>query len=215
MRVLMVEPGKSPYETNLKGDLKSMQEAVGGYIEGCYPFEDPVALICNENGKVEGLPLNRAIYGNNGQMAEAIAGKFFIAGLGEEDFTDLPDEYMEKYCEMFKSPEEFVFINGKLVAIPLSVQEQSFEEEYRLLDRLRSDCEYFLGNGGGAEKYLWAGNINAQIAKMRELYDILPQKPEWLTAEDIARYEDAMQGFASTEAQTVEAPIAETPLMGM
>lgn len=51
MRVLMVEPGKPPYETELKDGLKSMQKAVGGYIEGCYPFEDPVALICNENGK--------------------------------------------------------------------------------------------------------------------------------------------------------------------
>lgn len=60
MRVLMVEPGKPPYETELKDGLKSMQKAVGGYIEGCYPFEDPVALICNENGKVDGLPLNRA-----------------------------------------------------------------------------------------------------------------------------------------------------------
>ena len=57
-----------------------------------------------------------------------------------------------------------------------------------LLDRLRADCDYFLGAGGRSEKHLWAGNVHAQIKKMRELYDALPEKPEWLTAEAIARY---------------------------
>ena len=59
-------------------------------------------------------------------------------------------------------------------------------QEYRLLDRLRADCEYFLGAGARAEKHLWAGNVHAQIAKLRELYDALPEKPEWLTKEAIA-----------------------------
>ena len=57
-----------------------------------------------------------------------------------------------------------------------------------LLDRLRADCDYFLGAGGRSEKHLWAGNVYAQIKKMRELYDALPEKPEWLTAEAIDRY---------------------------
>ena len=57
-----------------------------------------------------------------------------------------------------------------------------------LLDRLRADCDYFLGAGGRSEKHLWAGNVHAQIKKMRELYDALPKKPEWLTAEAIDRY---------------------------
>ena len=60
--------------------------------------------------------------------------------------------------------------------------------DYVLLDRLRADCEYFLGAGGRSEKHLWAGNVHAQIKKMRELYDALPEKPEWLTAEAIDRY---------------------------
>ena len=57
-----------------------------------------------------------------------------------------------------------------------------------LLDRLRAACDYFLGTGGRSEKHLWAGNVHAQIKKMRELYDALPEKPEWLTAEAIDRY---------------------------
>ena len=60
--------------------------------------------------------------------------------------------------------------------------------DYVLLDRLRADCDYFLGAGGRSEKHLWAGNVHAQINKMRELYDALPEKPEWLTAEAIDRY---------------------------
>ena len=61
-----------------------------------------------------------------------------------------------------------------------------------LLDRLRADCDYFLGAGGRSEKHLWAGNVHAQIKKMRELYDALPEKPEWLTMEQIQGYRKAM-----------------------
>ena len=64
--------------------------------------------------------------------------------------------------------------------------------DYRLLDRLRSDCEYFLGEGQRNEKHLWAGNVSAQIHKMRELYDALPEKPDWLTREQIEDYADRM-----------------------
>lgn len=66
-------------------------------------------------------------------------------------------------------------------------------DDYRLLSRLKADCEYFLGAGGRAEKHLWAGNVREQIAKMRELYAALPEKPEWLTLEDIDRYAQRME----------------------
>ena len=68
----------------------------------------------------------------------------------------------------------------------------SFEPEYRLLSRLKSDCEYFLGEGARAEKHLWAGSVEKQIEKMRELYDQLPEKPEWLSKQDIDNYERQM-----------------------
>ena len=63
---------------------------------------------------------------------------------------------------------------------------------YQLLDRLRTDCEYFLGAGNRAEKHLWAGSVYAQIVKMRELYDALPQKPDWLTKEMLDDYAERM-----------------------
>ena len=61
MNVLMVEPGKAPYETQIGDDLQSMQALVGGYIQAVYPYEEPVALICCESGKLDGLTLNRVL----------------------------------------------------------------------------------------------------------------------------------------------------------
>jgi len=80
----------------------------------------------------------------------------------------------------------------------ISVSEEELEsigvsqDDYRLLSRLKADCDYYLGAGGRAEKHLWAGSVEAQITKMRELYDALPEKPEWLTEQDIDNYESQM-----------------------
>ena len=126
MKVLMIEPGKAPYEAELDGSLKSMQEAVGGGIEGYYPYAEPVAIVCNDEGKINGLPLNRAIYNQDGEMIEIMAGTFFIAGLGEESFADLPDYFMEQYKEQFKYPEKFYRLAGEIVAVkqPLPPEEK-------------------------------------------------------------------------------------------
>ena len=75
----------------------------------------------------------------------------------------------------------------------ISTTPEQDSDDYRLLSRLKADRDYFLGAGGRAEKHLWAGNVREQIAKMRELYDALPEKPEWLTMEDIDRYAQRME----------------------
>ena len=97
--VLMVEPGKAPYETQIGDDLQSMQAVVGGYIQAVYPYEEPVALICNEDGKLDGLLLNRALRDSHGDIYDIVAGNFFIVGLGQNDFTDLPHELAEQFAE--------------------------------------------------------------------------------------------------------------------
>ena len=81
--------------------------------------------------------------------------------------------------------------DGELESIGAMPEQGS--DGYFLLSRLKDDCEYFLGAGGRAEKHLWAGNVREQIAKMRELYAALPEKPEWLTQEDIDRYAQRME----------------------
>lgn len=87
MEVLLVEPGKEARLAEIGSDLKSLQAAVGGYIEAAYFFDDPVALICNEEGKVYGLPYNRAVRDEAGKVQDIIAGPFFVCGLGEDDFS--------------------------------------------------------------------------------------------------------------------------------
>jgi len=111
LKVLMVEPGKSPYGTEIEGGLASLQEAVGGDIQATYPYEDMVALICNEEGKYMGLPLNRALYDEEGRMYDIVAGNFLIVGLG------LPADLMEKFSEQFKYPEKFARIAGEIIAV--------------------------------------------------------------------------------------------------
>ena len=125
MKVLMVEPGKIPHEADIEPGLRSLQAEVDGYIQAVYPYEDPVALICNEDGKFMGLPLNRALRDDTGEIYDIIAGNFLITGLGEESFSDLSPELMEKYKEQFLAPESFVQLGGKILAVkqPVPVAE--------------------------------------------------------------------------------------------
>ena len=90
--VLLVEPGQYPRMVTIDSGLESLQKAVGGDIQAVYWFDDPVALICDEEGKLKGSRPNRALYDEDGELADIVVGKFLITGLGEEDFTSLPKE---------------------------------------------------------------------------------------------------------------------------
>ena len=118
--VLLVKPGKRPRIVEIGNELEDMQEVVGGMIEEYMPFEDDVAIICNEEGKLCGLPLNRAIYGEDKEMIEIIAGDFFLAyaPIESEKFLSMPEDMAKKYQEKFKYPERFFRTNDGIVAIP-------------------------------------------------------------------------------------------------
>lgn len=131
MKVLMVEPGKAPYEAEIESGLNSLQAAVGGDIQPVYPYEDPVALICNDEGKLMGLPLNRALHDEDGNIYDIVAGNFLIVGLGEESFTTLPADLMEKYRQQFEHPEQFIRIAGKILAVKQPVPSLEEQEEQR------------------------------------------------------------------------------------
>lgn len=105
MKVLMVEPHKNAYESDIGNDLKSMQEAVGGSIEAAYFFEEPVSLVCNEEGKINGLELNRSVRNEDNEIMDIVAGTFFICGLNEDNFDSLTSEHMEKFKKMFLNPK--------------------------------------------------------------------------------------------------------------
>lgn len=118
--VLYVEPGKYPRMMEIENSLEAMQQLVGGDIEEYMPFDDEVAIVCNEEGKMRGEELNRAIYGQDKQMLDIIAGKFFVcyAPIESESFLSMPKELAEKYRERFKYPERFTRTNEGIVAKP-------------------------------------------------------------------------------------------------
>ena len=108
LRVLMVEPGKKACPAEIGRELEDLQKAVGGWIEAYYPFEDEACIICNDEGKYNGMKPNRTIRDSKGTVIDIIYGPFFICGIGEERFESLPDELMDKYQEMFRLPEAFI-----------------------------------------------------------------------------------------------------------
>ncbi len=121
MKVLMVEPDKIPYVTDIGSDLSSMQAAVGGLIQVLYPFEDPdVVLICNDEAKLEGLPLNRALFDTEThRLYDIVAGTFFIcaAPSDSDTFDSLPDDKIDLYERQFHFPEIFIRLNGTIQVI--------------------------------------------------------------------------------------------------
>lgn len=107
LRVLVVEPEKAPYVKEIPHTLEALQQEVGGLIEVIYPFRDMVGLVCNEEGKLLGLPLNRCLFDENGQLFDIICGTFLVTGLGAEDLASLPSDLLEKYYRHFQAIEYF------------------------------------------------------------------------------------------------------------
>ena len=108
MNVLVVEPGYLPYEKEVQDELKELQAIVGGHIQAIYPFEDHVAVVCNEDGIGLQLEFNRMIperqYGG-------IFGTFFICGIDGENFASLTPEQMKTYKKRFHKAETILAVN--------------------------------------------------------------------------------------------------------
>ena len=123
MRVLIVEPKRRPEVKEIDGSLKSMQEVVGGLIQALYPFDEPVALVCNDEGKLMNLPANRGLRDENGQIYDIVVGTFFICGAPKDSdhFTSLTPEQIERYRERFHTPEMFLGMDGQIVCLPMEI----------------------------------------------------------------------------------------------
>ena len=116
MKVVLVKPGK-PAELAELETLEDMQKTVGGYIEAVYPWDAPLALVCNDNGKAEHLPLNRPLIINK-RLVDVIAGTFFVCGTGAEDFIGLTDNQAEQLLkDLSKVPDKeyLEYLKGFLI----------------------------------------------------------------------------------------------------
>lgn len=120
--ILVVEPQQAPYTKLIENSLKALQNEVNGYIQAIYPYDDSVALICNEEGIIHSLPLNRAIRNDSGEIIEVIAGTFLIAGLGKDEFASLTQEQLTNYKELFLQPEQFYLVDQKIHAVPINLR---------------------------------------------------------------------------------------------
>ena len=123
MRVLIVEPQRRPEVREIDGSLKSMQEVIGGLIQTLYPFVEPVALVCNDEGKLMNLPANRGLWDESGQIYDVVVGTFFICGApGDSDhFTSLTPEQIKRYRERFHTPEMFLRMDGQIICLPMEI----------------------------------------------------------------------------------------------
>ncbi len=120
MQVVVVEPKKKPMVQDISPDLESMQKIVGGSIEAVYPFDEPLALICNEEGKLLNLPLNRALRDDEGNVYDIISGTFFVCAAPPDSdrFAGLTDQQAKTYMERFAMPEMFLNVGGNLLVLP-------------------------------------------------------------------------------------------------
>ena len=140
LTVIVVEPMKEPYVKEIAPGLHALQAEVGGDIAASYPFDDPVGLVLNDEGKLIGLDLNRSLRDEHGEIYDIVAGTFLVAGLRPESFASLPPDMIQKYTEQFKRPELFASINGQIVSVPvepenpLRTAEMTLEDDYGMID---------------------------------------------------------------------------------
>ena len=120
MKIVQVEPNCEPIATEIDGSLDSMQKVVGGLVQALFPFDDPVALIANDEGKLLGLPANRALRDETGEPYDILCGTFFLCGApaGCDRFTSLTDKQVEKYRALFQHPEMFLNLSGQIIVLP-------------------------------------------------------------------------------------------------
>ena len=155
LTVLVVAPGEKPSVVTIPAGLDSLYNQVGEPIQAIYPFEEPVSIVCNDNGKINGMQLNRALRDDENSIYDIVSGTFLVVGLGEEDFCSLTPEQIEKYSEHFAEPEMFFMLDGEIQAIPYNdpskfpLYEKSFSEArdreeisaYRLSSRADNMCK--------------------------------------------------------------------------
>ena len=125
MTSLLVSPGQVPRKITMEDTLDAMQRTVGGPIQAVYPFEEPVALICHEEGRLLPLPLNRALRSpDTGEIYDIIAGDFFLCAAppDSENFESLTDDQLGRYAQIFRTPEMFISgPGGSIIVLSLPI----------------------------------------------------------------------------------------------
>ena len=166
--------------------------------------------MCNEEAKLDGLELNRGLYDDEGNMYDVICGRFIVAGLTEDDFGSLTEEQMNRYKKMYKTPETFVFINGRLQAYDVYTTEKAFSLAERMVGL--SYGSGLLEQQTGSEKYLTAlltGESQVIVQDLKEIENGFPEYREkaHLMASKVGEYfsqRDVDWNYLKNAEETVE-----------
>lgn len=162
--VLEIEPGKEPKTIEIYEDLYSLQNEVGGLIECVYPWDDSAGIIVNEEGKLMGLPLNRALRDNDGDIYDVVAGTMLVVGLTEDNFGSLTAEQIEMYSDMFRQPETILYLDGNLLAFP--------KDDIKQIPIYLKPAEYAAANGEiEAYRHSYGANVKCKQAIENALAD--------------------------------------------
>ena len=198
--VLVVEPGKAPYTKEIGDDWRAFQAEVGGAFQIVYPGYDPVGLVCNDDGKLLGLPMNRGLRDDAGDLYDVIAGTFFLVGLGGGGTTvSLTEEQIRKYEQRFHDPEQFIKVNGKLVCIPvreLPEQKKDLPHQPEISFGCTADNRYYaeVVTDRGTEQ------CTMQFRPGRYFFETAAGKVHMLTKEETDRYMEFVAESVKLEA---------------
>ena len=124
IKVVLLEPGKLARAAEIDASLAGMQKVVDGLIEPFYPFAERVCIVCNEEGKINGMRPNRSVKDERGVMVDFIFGPAFICDCRGENLDSLSDEQISRYTKMFRYPEHLVRLNKTLLGIPYHPQRE-------------------------------------------------------------------------------------------
>ena len=127
IRVVLCEPGRTARVAEIGTGLEDLQRAVGGYIETYYPFSEDVCIVCNDEGKLNGMSPCRAIFGEDREVRDIIFGPFFICSCAGPEFGSLNEEQLERYGDMFRDPERYYSLGGQILAEPYVPAEREAE----------------------------------------------------------------------------------------
>jgi len=184
MTVIVIEPGMKPYVQDIQSGLESLQREVGGDIQAISPYTDAVSIICAEEGKLMGMPFNRALRDEDGHIYDVLVGKFLIVGLGEDKFTSIPDELIQKYTQVFETPEQFVKIGEKNYILPAKddtdvyrhtaayAREHNELPQYRESLQANIACKEAIEKAVGENYHGWSADIKTAAAQVMAQFSV-------------------------------------------
>ncbi len=219
--VIAVEPWKKPYVQSIPNTLDSLQHEVGGDIQAITPYADPIAIIAADEGKLMGLPFNRAVRDDDGTICDYLVGKFLIVGVGEEDFTSIPADLIPKYEREFQTPEQFVQIGEKycilptMDATPVYPHTAEYAAEHNELPQYRESmksniaCKEAIENAVYDNYDCW--KLDAKMAMAQVEAQFTPERIKYVLAATVQQKVFDERISSDNKAWAKDIPVADEP----